>query len=292
MYIDKFLATHPIFSTQELSDYALKILGHSPSHSTVYNLIQHHEKRGHIIQIRRGLYYTLPREATDGVFPVDPFLVASKLASDAVLAFHSAFWIHQVAYSTSHIIYYLTRQRTRPRFQFQGNLYVPVHPSSTLRKSKNDFGVTNIDREGVKIRVTALERTLVDVLHKPLYGGNLEEVWQSLNSISYLNIDQVIEYTKLLKNSSIAAKVGFFLESRQEQLRVSPEQLDKLRKARPKSAQYFQRKSDEPQKLITNWNLIVPKYLLEHMEGYSLFTKNGFVNSKNEYQNQKMLRAK
>lgn len=82
------------------------------------------------MQIRRGLYYTLPREATEGEFPVDPFLGASKLTPDAVIAFHSALWIHQVAYSSSNVIYYLTEQITRPRLQFQGKLYCPVHPSS------------------------------------------------------------------------------------------------------------------------------------------------------------------
>lgn len=263
MYIDKFLATHPIFTTQELREFASNILTQSPSPSSLYNLIQYHEKRGHIIQIRRGLYYTLPREATEGSFPVDPFLVASKLTPDAVLAFHSALWIHQAAYSASNVIYYLTEQTTRPRLQFQGNLYLPVYPHHTLRKASKDFGVTTINREGVKIRVTTLERTVVDVLHRPVLGGNLEEVWQSLQSISYLNVDQVVEYTLLLNHSITAAKVGFFLEKQQKQMRITTEQLEKLHQACSKNTQYFQRTPQGPQKLIRSWNLIVPEYLLK-----------------------------
>lgn len=271
MYIEKFLATHPIFTTEELREFAFKTLVKPPSNSTLYNLLQHHEKRGHILQIRRGLYYTLPREAIESKFPVDPFLVASKLTSDSLIAFHSALWMHQVAYSASNIIYYLTEQITRPRLQFQGKLYFPVYPSSQLPDDKKRVGVTTVNREGVKVQVTTLERTIVDVLHRPLLGGGLEEVWQSLEGITYLNIDQVVEYALLLNHHVTAAKVGFFLETHQEKLRVSASHIEQLRKARSKTAQYFFRDSEKPQKLIGDWNLIVPGYLLkDRLEGYDV----------------------
>ncbi len=268
MYIEKFLATHPIFTTEELRNFTLNLVK-PPSYPTLYNLLQHHEKRGHIMQIRRGLYYTLPREAQDGEFPVDPFLVASKLTPDAVLAFHSALWMHQVAYSASNVIYYLTEEITRPRPQFQGKLYLPVYPSSQLPRDKKNFGVTTVNREGMNVRVTTLERTVVDVLQRPLLGEGLEEVWQSLDSITYLNLDQVVEYALLLNHGVTAAKVGFFLETHKEQLRVPAVHIEQLRKARSKTARYFYRDSESPQKLIASWNLIVPEYLLkDQLEGY------------------------
>jgi len=39
-----------------------------------------------------------------------------------------------------------------------------------------------------------LERTLVDVLDAPEHGGGWEEIWLSLESVEFFDLDAVIEY--------------------------------------------------------------------------------------------------
>ena len=146
---------------------------------------------------------------------------------------------------------------------FKVQAYKAVHfPAQLLKKKMDEFEVLTINRAGIPIRVTSLERTLVDVLDRPALGLSLEETWRSLESIAYLNIVKVIAYTQLLAKSSIAAKVGFFLDTHREQFRVTQEQIDTLRQLRPKTKHYFYRQIGRPQRFVPKWNLIVPEVII------------------------------
>ena len=70
-------------------------------------------------------------------------------------------------------------------------------------------------------------------------AGGWEEIWRSLESVEFFDLDQVIEYTRLLENSTTAAKVGFFLEQHREALMVEEGHLDSLRKLCPRHPHYL-----------------------------------------------------
>ncbi len=70
-----------------------------------------------------------------------------------------------------------------------------------------------MDRRGLEVRVTGLERTLVDVLDRPYLSGTWEEIWRSFDSVDFFDLDKVVEYSILLGNAITAAKVGFFFSS-------------------------------------------------------------------------------
>ncbi len=73
--------------------------------------------------------------------------------------------------------------------------------------------------------MTSLERTLVDVLVRPDLGGGWEEVWCSLESAEYFDLEQVTDYTLKLRSAAAVAKVGFFLEQHRDALMVEEFQL-------------------------------------------------------------------
>ena len=221
MYIDIFLATHAIFTTKELREYLCEVQGSSNKQAEEQSirLIMYHQERGHIFQIRRGLYYTIPKVSPSSEYPADPYLVAGKLAEDAVLAFNSALGIYGIAHSIRNFFYYVTQDISKRRFVFQGWTYQPVPPSPKLRKvHKTDFGITTFNREGVSLRITTLERTLVDILHRPKLAGEIEELWLSLEGISYLNLEEVVDYTLLLSQSSVASEGWFFFGRKQTKI--------------------------------------------------------------------------
>ena len=70
------------------------------------------------------------------------------------------------------------------------------------------FGVISRKRSGVELRVTNFERTFVDVLDRPDLTGSWEEIWRSLESIEFFDLDQVVEYVLLLENATTAARWG------------------------------------------------------------------------------------
>jgi predicted transcriptional regulator of viral defense system len=131
-----------------------------------------------------------------------------------------------------------------------------------LNNEKKLFCVNSEERSGVSIRVTNLERAMIDVLDRPELGGGWEEIWRSLEGIEFFNLDHVVEYTLLLKNRTTAAKVGFFLEQHREALMVNDSHLDALRNLRPRKPHYMMRTTRKPGRLVTNWGLVVPMEIL------------------------------
>ena len=80
--------------------------------------------------------------------------------------------------------------------------------------------------------------------------------------MDFFDLDQVVEYTLLLKNRTTAAKVGFFLEQHRETLMVNGSHLDAFHDLRPQKPHYMIRTPRKPGRLAANWNLVVPMEIL------------------------------
>lgn len=261
MKLDAFFAQHAVFTFEEVFTALSKI--HQVNSSTLYNLLAYHRQKGHIIRIRRGLYCSVPQGIDSTTYPVDPFLVASKLASDAVLGYRTALAIFGKLHTISNEFIYLSTKLEKGPYTFQDVKYRKASiPTSLKKKDKERFGVTSVDRLGQTVFVTSLERTLVDILDRPNLCGSWEEIWRSLESIEYFNIEEVLDYALLLGNSTTIAKLGFFLDTHREALLITDKNLEKLLKYRPKKAHYFETQRSTPQKLISKWNIIVPLHLI------------------------------
>jgi len=135
-------------------------------------------------------------------------------------------------------------------------------PQILLRKGKENYGVVEMDRVGLEIRVTSLERTLVDVMNRPDLSGTWEEIWRSLEMVEFFDLDAVIAYVRNLGSALASARVGFFLEQHRETLMVEDKHLEGLKALAPAQPRYFERKR-EPGKLVSRWNLIVPERILK-----------------------------
>ena len=70
---------------------------------------------------------------------MDPYLLATALTDDAVVAYHAALQFHGKAYSVSRRFHYLTCARARP-FSFRGSDFVPVRVHASLRDLTNRGG--------------------------------------------------------------------------------------------------------------------------------------------------------
>jgi predicted transcriptional regulator of viral defense system len=102
----------------------------------------------------------------------------------------------------------------------------------------------------------------VDVLDRPRLSGGWEEVWRSLETIPYLDLDQLAEYALQLGNSTTTARVGFFLSQHRNELSVGDDLLKRLQLRRPKNPKYFTNDTTRSGRLISEWNLIVPESIL------------------------------
>ena len=258
--LNGFLQRHAVFTVDEL-DRFLTARG-SRNTSTRSSLLAYHRKHGRILRVRRGLYATVPWGTDPASMAVDPYLVATKMTEDAVLAYHTALEFHGRAYSVHWRLVYVSASKSLPlTFQSREFRGAPV-PPPLLARGQRMFGVIGHNRSGMQLRVTNHERTLVDVLDRPDLTGDWEEIWRSLESVEFFNLDQVIEYTRLLENATTAAKVGFFLEQHREPLMVEEAHLDALRELRPRQPHYLARTRRNGCRWVKGWNLMIPSEIL------------------------------
>jgi predicted transcriptional regulator of viral defense system len=258
--LQQFLRKNPIFTYDA---FARAVSGdYKRSKNTVKALLAHHILQGHIVRVRRRLFAAIPVGAESETYPINPYLVAGYAVPDAVIAFHSALSFYQVAYSVSYRFTYLTQHQSS-RFNFRSESYEGIKfPASLMQKHQENIFIQTKDVQGINIRVTSLERTVVDVLDKPRLGGGWEEIWRSLEMIDRIKINQVVEYALLLNNATTVAKVGFYLSQRQKELNVSPDAILELREHCPRSPHYIDPAARKDGRLLDDWNIIVPKSLI------------------------------
>lgn len=262
---EAFFRKHQVFTREEF-DAHLSGLGQTGSR-TRESLLNYHRGTGHVILIRRGLYAVIPAGEDPGAYPVDPFLVAGKLTKDAVLSYHTALEVHGYAYSIREHLIYSTCRPVSP-VTFRSHVFRGVSfPRALSCKEEEDFGVTTVDRAGIEIRVTSMERTLVDMLDRPSLSGSWEEIYRSLEAVEFFDLDTVVKYALLLGNATTIAKVGFYLEQHQESLMVEEHHLIPLRERRPRQPHYLDSSNRKSGKLVADWNLVVPADLLNRTWG-------------------------
>ena len=254
-----FFSQNPVFTHGEYLNSCKP--GAVRSRRTPDSLLSYHVRRGHLLRLRRGLYAAVELGADPTIQPVDPFIIASKLADDSVLAYHTALEFHGKNYSVHEQIAYLTSIPAKS-FRFRSQLYRAVSfPRKLIAGGQQLFEVKPLERSGIQIRVCSLERTLVDVLDRPDLGVGWEEIWRSLELVEYFALDRVLEYAVLLGNATTIAKVGFYLEQHRETLMVEEQHLKPLRERRPKSPHYLGKRTENGE-WVRDWNLIVPRNIL------------------------------
>jgi len=265
MILNTFLSQHDVFTIEELDLFLSKEGSGNPN--TRKALLAYYQKQGRILRIRRGIYAVVPFGSSPDSSPVDLYLLASKMTKDAILGYHTALEFHGKAYSIYNRLHYLSIQRSLPvKFRSYEIRRVSV-PQALTAKGRAMFGVTCFKRSGGELRVSNFERTLVDVLDRPELSGSWEEIWRSLSSIEFFDMEQVIEYVLLLENATTAAKVGFFLEQHKEDLMVEDSHLKPLLALRPRQPHYLMRSRRKHGRWMKKWNLMVPDEILNQSWG-------------------------
>jgi len=260
MKLMPFFRTHPVFSVEEFAGF----LSSDGTHNvrTQESLLAYHVKAGNIVRVRRGLYASVPPGASPENFPIDPFLLAARISKDAVLAYHTALEAHGKAYSVYEHFTYLV-SKPIPLITFRSHLFKGVRfPQALMRKKAESFDVMQADRSGMVICITGFERTFVDVLNRPDLSGSWEEIWRSLETVEYFDLDKVTEYTLLLENATTAAKVGFFLDQHRESLMVEDVHLKAIHDLCPRRPHYMERSLRKSGRFVSAWNLVVPEEII------------------------------
>ncbi len=180
-----------------------KIVGND---NTAKNVLQVYLQRGYIRKIKYNLYAVVSLESGECV--ADKFLIASHITSTSFVSHHSAFEF----YSYYNQIYNSVNVSSFSKFmnfEFDGNDY-------TMTKTNSGSFVEDI--RGVK--VTTIERTIVDSIKDSGKCIDLEETLNCINLIPYIEVDDVLEYLEKLNSKMLYKKTGIVLSMFKEKLNI------------------------------------------------------------------------
>ena len=229
---------------------------------------------GKVHSIRRGLYHVVfPSGDTD---TPDLFLVACRVQPTSFLGFHTALEFYGVAHSAYYNEIYIcgpVRNRFRP-FTVHG---VKIRP---VVLQDNESGINNLQYHKERIRVSSLERTLIDCIERPEYCGGWEETLNSLMKVGNLDFRVIQQLLLKRKNQFLLQQVGIVLDILRENSplireSISDQQLLGLTKYVKGPARYFfQNKANTPYyrgkkalRYDRHWRMYVPVWLTTILGG-------------------------
>lgn len=193
---------------------AAEILGdRAPAAKALSQLVNH----GVVSRLKSGVFRIIPFElGFETEYLGNPYIVARELALGShkekneqyYLSHGSAFDLHQMVTQPQLVIYTSSPKMIRSRI-IQGTEF------RFLRCKENDmFGITEIWIEkSEKVRVSDLERTLLDGLKQPAYCGGFTEVAKGF-SIKHQAIDpqKIIDYAIKLNVGAVIRRLGYLME--------------------------------------------------------------------------------
>ncbi|MCL2000430.1 MAG: transcriptional regulator [Planctomycetes bacterium] len=193
--------------------------------ATAHSVIEAYKKKGLIESVRRDLFVTISLETRQPV--ANRFVIASRAAPGAYVAYHSAFEYHGLANQVCYEVYAASKTRFRA-FEHGGLTYrhVPTSLDAGV-DSKND------------VRVTDLERTVVDGIDNFEKVGGLEGFLPCIGMIPYLDSRKLMDYLNAYDTIFLYQKAGYILEHYQEALKLPAFFFDACRSKITKSKRYL-----------------------------------------------------
>lgn len=217
-------------------------------------LLRRYNQNGLIMRVRRDLYV-----ATDLVTKTSiasKFEIGSQITPSSYLSHHSALEYHGLGHQLFYEIQVSSKERFN-NFEFNGIKYM-------FSESKFEFGIFTPYADSF-IRVTDLERTVLDCINQIDRSGGLEEMLECFTLIAYLDENKLVEYMKLFNKQIIYQKTGFILSYFQNEMKLSNSFLDLCKLKSGKNISYLtdQNQSDT---YFSEWKLYAPKNILSFLE--------------------------
>ena len=230
-------------------DDVYKLVGNK---KTASSLVLRLSKKGLVKKIRNNLYTCI--NVADGQPVATKYHIACAINNTAYLSHHSAFEYMGISNQVFYEIYVSSENRFDD-FEFNGITYKYVSSklSSGVIEPRNTHG----------IRVTTLERTVVDSIKDFEKIGGLEELLNCIESIPYLSENELIKYLDAYNLQFLYQKTGFLMEHYKDQFQLSDEFISYCRNKTGKSTRYLTKDST---KYLNEWRLVVPEYLFQITE--------------------------
>ena len=217
------------------------------NYNTAGTLLKSYLKKGYIRSVKRNLYVAV--NLADDQPVASKFRIAGQIAPTAYVSHHAAFEVYGCANQMSYQVEVSSDTKFNT-FDFDGNTYAYL-------ASRIPNGVVSRP-DGV--RVTDIERTVLDGIHDFEKVMGLEELLRCLALVPALKEDKLVAYLADYHKQVLYQKTGYILRHFQNELRLSEAFFTECAAHIGKSTRYLM--SNENGTYNREWRLIVPQNLM------------------------------
>lgn len=210
--------------------------------------LSRYQRQRYISKVRRGLYCV--NNLASGQPEANKYQVASAVTPTSFVAYHTAMEYHGLA----HQVYYdvaVGSEQAFNSFDFDGQHFACHHLFA-------HFGIDTpiVDSH---VRVTSVERTVVECIDRIDLCGGWEELVNCLRSVQYLREEELPNILRIYDKTALYKKVGFLFE--QLQLPVSQEFIETCKQYAKDSVTYLT-SDGSSDTFHAAWRLYAPHDLL------------------------------
>ncbi len=232
-----------------------KVINRFTSDKQYSNWIANKLRSKAYVKIRNNLY-ALIDPSTNDVYSTK-FEIASNISGTSFVCFHSALEYYGLANQVFNGVTVGSLSKFND-FVFGGNEFI-------CKRSKSLAFVNDVVSEG--IRVTSLEKTIVDCIDEIDFSGGIDEVLNALEQIKRLNEEKLAEVLEESGKMVLYQKVGYLLELYNDQLNLSEGFFDECRSHLTDKTNYLLKGEFKSASLNKDWKLIVPKNIKSRING-------------------------
>ena len=175
------------------------------------NFIRKLINRKIVTRLKSGLFILIPFElGKEREYIGNPLIVAREImgGKDYYISHGAAMEVHGMVTQPQLVISVTTTKLRRP-LDIMGVSFRFIHTEKKFFFGLSDYWVTKQE----KIKVSDLERTVIDGLKQPQYCGGITEaakgLWMKRQEIK---VDQLINYALKMKIGAITRRLGYLLE--------------------------------------------------------------------------------
>ena len=224
-------------------------------------MLHSYQKKGLIESVKRNLFIVISME-TGSALP-NRYRIATCIKDGAYITHHSAFEYYGCANQVYYEVY-VSGNKKFASFEYDDITYRYFAPRAA-------FGV-NGKPDGV--RVTDMERTVLDGINDLDKIGGIEELLRCLELIPYVDEEKMLFYLEQYNKQFLYQKSGYILSHFKNDLRLSGRFFDICENNVSKSVRYLYHGIKHHSGVFDNkWQLFVPKNLL------GLLSQGGVLNA-------------
>lgn len=181
---------------------------HLGSYDATKSSLKRLTQKGRIIRLEKGKYLIVPLEAgLEKRWTESAYIIAHEIMGNGALAYWSALRIWNLSEQLPHTIFIQSLRRKRDK------KILNVDYKFISIKESRFFGITTIEVGDKLVRVTDLEKTIIDGLSRPELSGGIPAMATALKeAIHTVDWEKMQEYLMKWGGGTVPKRLGYLLE--------------------------------------------------------------------------------